>query len=98
MNLALGDLTLRAASNKSEPDGGVETEVIDLGLSYQLNSDVVVGLYNRNGEKGDTDLAETAISMTYTVAPGLSTNVAYTTSEEGDDDSSATTAYIKVAF
>jgi len=54
--------------------------------------------YNRDGEEGDTELAETGISMTYTVAPGLSTNVAYTTSETGDDDSSATTAYIKVAF
>ena len=98
VNLALGDLTLRAASNKSEPDGEDEKDVIDFGLSYKLNSDVVVGLYNRDGEEGDTELAETGISMTYTIAPGLSTNVAYTTSEKGDDDSSATTAYIKVAF
>ena len=98
VNLGLGDLTLRAASNKSEPDGGEEKDVIDFGLSYKLNSDVVVGLYNRDGEEGDTELAETGISMTYTIAPGLSTNVAYTTSEKGDDDSSAITAYIKVAF
>ena len=98
VNFAFGDLTLRAASNKSEPDGGDEKDVVDFGLSYNLNSDVVLGLYNRDGEEGSTDLAETGISMTYTVAPGLSANVAYTTSEEGDDDTTATTAYIKVAF
>lgn len=83
------------------------SESIEYGASYQLNDSVKLGLYIRDGETDDHSVAgtyssgefsETAASLTYTVATGLTTNLAYTDSEHGDDDSSATTAYIKVAF
>ena len=44
------------------------------------------------------DRSETAASLTYVVAPGLTANVAYTDSEDGTTTGTATTAYLKVAF
>ena len=39
-----------------------------------------------------------AASVTYTVAPGLSTNLAYTSWDEDDASGTGVAAYIKVTF
>lgn len=99
----LGDVNLRLAQH-SHDTGDEATEVSSLGygLSYQVNDALKLGLYARDGEIGDDATSESAASLTYTVAPGLTTNLAYTTwtdeSKDAGDSGTTTSAYIKVAF
>lgn len=98
-------LSLRVAINSSEAEdaAGVtstDKESVGFGLSYQLNDALKFGLYSIDTENNvdDSEVSEVAASLTYVIAPGLSTNLAHTSWEDDDDSGSTTSAYIKVAF
>ena len=102
---AVGDFTFTVAANEKtveDASGEATSDIANLGfgLKFGVSDDVTFGVYSVDGEDkaGDTEFSESAASLTYVVAPGLSTNLAYTDSENGGTSSSATTAYIKVAF
>ena len=99
------DFAFRVAVNSSETenaDGSTATdkESVGFGLSYQLNDALKFGLYSIETEDNadDSEVSEVAASLTYVIAPGLSTNLAHTNWEEDDESGSTTSAYIKVAF
>ena len=51
-----------------------------------------------DNDDADVDNSETAASLTYVIASGLTANVAFTDSETEGVTGTATTAYLKVAF
>ncbi|MGC6517859.1 MAG: hypothetical protein ACON49_07520 [Candidatus Puniceispirillaceae bacterium] len=109
LQYSIGDISLRLAQNTSttEDDSGattVDTSSLGFGLNFAVSPDLKLGFYSADCEdKGGADdatieFSESAVSLTYTVAPGLSTNLSYTDYENGDKSGSNTAAYIKVAF
>ena len=105
LSYAVSDFTFTLAANEQTVEnvsGANESDVSHLGfgLKFGVSDDLTLGVYSVNGEDktDNTDFSESAASLTYVVAPGLSTNLAYTDSEDDGTSSSATTAYIKVAF
>lgn len=109
LTYSLGSLNLRVAVNSSQTDNGTsglqlnKVSTLGFGANVDLGGGSKLGLYTVSGEdKGDgsseTEVSETALSYTYTVAPGLTTNLAYTSWEEGNASGSNVAAYIKVAF
>ena len=105
LSYSLGDLSLIVAINSSETEdaGGTTTaeyEALGLGLGYKVNDALTFGLYSVSEENkvGDVETDEVAASLTYVIAPGLTTNLAYTSWDQDDDSGSTTAAYIKVAF
>ena len=105
LSYAVSDFTFTLAVNEQTVEtvaGANESDVshIGFGLKFGVSDDLTLGVYSVNGEDktDNTDFSESAASLTYVVAPGLSTNLAYTDSEDDGTSSSATTAYIKVAF
>lgn len=100
-SFSIDSLTLRVASNSVDGNGD-DREVFDLGASIALNDALTAGFYHRDGDEGEgdakVDVNETGLGLEYTIAPGLTTNLAHSTWEKGEADGSATTAYIKVAF
>ena len=100
--ISMGDLSVTVAQNTSETDNGSSKGTgAGFGISYVLSEGLTLKAHTISGED-DADSAidntETAASLTYVIAPGLTANVAYTDSEAGTTTSNATTAYVKVAF
>ena len=102
-----GPISFKVAVNSSSTEDADGNEVSDasntgFGLGYKVSDALKFGVYQVSGEDGDTEYSETAASLTYTIAPGLTTNLAYLTADTDIDDESSsyssTTAYIKVAF
>ena len=106
---SIGALSLKVAVNSSSAEDANGNETSDasnagFGLGYKVSDALKFGVYQVSGEDkvSDTDYSETAVSLTYTIAPGLSTNLAYLTADTDvgatTTSYSSTTAYIKVAF
>lgn len=106
---SLGDIGLTVAQNSKDTDKADGTKKSDVssigfGLTYPVSDELKLGLHSVDGEdKGDgsgakTEFSEAAVSLTYTIAPGLITNLAYSDYEDAGKSGSATAAYIKVAF
>ena len=106
-----GPISFKVAVNSSSAEDADGNETSDasntgFGLGYKVSDSLKFAVYQVGGEDGATDIeySETAASLTYTIAPGLTTNLAYLTSDTdntADDTStsySSTAAYIKVAF
>ena len=101
-SITMGDLSVTLAANTQKTDNGSEDgSGTGIGVSYVLSEGLTLKAHTISGEDdADTsvDNTETAASLTYVVAPGLTANIAYTDSEAGSTTSNATTAYLKVAF
>ena len=102
---SLNGFALRLAVNSSETENtdgttASDKESVGFGLSYQVSDAMKFGLYSIDTENNadDSEVSEVAASLTYVIAPGLSTNLAHTSWEDNDDSGSTTSAYIKVAF
>ena len=109
LKYSFGDINLTLAHNESttdDADGAKEADVTSFGfgLTYPISDDLKLGLHSVDGEdKGDgteakSEFSEAALSLTYTIAPGLTTNLAYADYEDGGTSGSSTAAYIKVSF
>ena len=109
LKYSFGDINLTLAHNESttdDADGAKEADVTSFGfgLTYPISDDLLLGLHSVDGEdKGDgtkakSEFSEAALSLTYTIAPGLTTNLAYADYEDGGTSGSSTAAYIKVSF
>ena len=107
--IGYGDLTVTVAQNEQDADDASEkASGVGIGVSYVLQEGLTLKAHNRTSDDGASgassiDSSETAASLTYTVAPGLTANIAYTdssytTSGGTKTTGSATTAYLKVAF
>ena len=105
--ITYGDLTLTLASNSKKHDNGsYDYDGTGIGVAYVLQDGLTLKAHNVTADDSKVagyDASETAVSLTYTVAPGLTANVAYTDYEFDADGSSkksgsSTTAYLKVAF
>ena len=104
-----GPISFKVAVNSSSAEDADGNETSDasntgFGLGYKVSDGLKFAVYQVGGEDGDVEYSETAASLTYTIAPGLTTNLAYLTSDTDNTDTktsesySSTTAYIKVAF
>ena len=107
--IGYGDLTVTVAQNEQDADDASQkASGVGIGVSYVLQEGLTLKAHNRTSDDGASgassiDSSETAASLTYTVAPGLTANIAYTdssytTSGGTKTTGSATTAYLKVAF
>jgi len=72
----------------------------DVWLPSELKDKVsdVDGEDKGDGTEAKSEFSEAALSLTYTIAPGLTTNLAYADYEDGGTSGSSTAAYIKVSF
>ena len=102
---SVGDFTFTLAANEPtvETAAGAEESKIEntgFGLKFGVNDDVTVGIYSVDGKDkvANTEFSETAASLTYVIAPGLSTNLSHTDYDNNGETVSNTAAYIKVAF
>ena len=102
---SVGDFTFTLAANEQivETAAGAEESKIEntgFGLKFGVNDDVTVGIYSVDGKDkvANTEFSETAASLTYVIAPGLSTNLSHTDYDNNGETGSNTAAYIKVAF
>ena len=97
-----GNFTISAENAAGEETSDASNT--GFGLGYAISDSLKFGVYQVNGEDKvtDTEYNETAASLTYTIAPGLTTNLAYLTADTDTADTStsysSTTAYIKVSF
>lgn len=109
--IGYGDLTVTIAQNEQDSDDGDQkASGTGIGVSYVLQEGLTLKAHNRTSDDSGSasgaaniDSSETAASLTYTVAPGLTANIAYTdssytTTAGTKTTGSATTAYLKVAF
>ncbi|MGC6516934.1 MAG: porin [Candidatus Puniceispirillaceae bacterium] len=105
--IGYGDLTITLAQNTQKKDDSSTDETgTGVGVSYVLQEGLTLNAHTRSSDDSKNtkkDTSETAASLTYTVAPGLTANVAYTdssftTTTGTKTTGSATTAYLKVAF
>ena len=101
--IAMGDLSITVSSNakKADATGGGDESGTGFGVSYVLAEGLTLKAHTMSSDDSDNssvDNAETAASLTYAIAPGLTANVAYTDSERDGETGTATTAYLKVAF
>ena len=107
--IGYGDLTVTVAQNEQDADDASEkASGVGIGVSYVLQEGLTLKAHSRTSDDGASgaskvDSSEQAASLTYTVAPGLTANIAYTdssytTSGGTKTTGSATTAYLKVAF
>ena len=105
--VAMGDLSVTIASNTKNTDSdSIDASGTGISASYVLSEGLTLKAHTRSSDDSadaDIDSSETAASLTYVVAPGLTANVAYTDAEYTNasavkSTSTATTAYLKVAF
>jgi hypothetical protein len=105
--ITYGDLTVTVAQNEQDTDNGSQkASGTGIGVSYVLQDGLTLKAHSRTSDdsaESSIDSSEAAVSLTYTVAPGLTANVAYTDASYTDAAGSkvtgtATTAYLKVAF
>ena len=110
LTITMGDASVTIASNTKKNDSQnsdhYDHSGTGIGISYAAMDGLTLKAHTKSADDSqdaDYDSSEAAASVTYTVAPGLTANVAYTDSSYTDDDGdkvtgSATTAYLKVAF
>ena len=105
--VAMGDLSVTVAQNtKSKDDNSQDASGAGISVSYVLQEGLTLKAHTRSADdskESKIDSSETAASLTYVIAPGLSANIAYTDAEFTDSagdksTSTATTAYLNVAF
>ena len=101
--ITMGDLAITVSSNtyKADATGVGDVTGTGVGVSYVLSEGLTLKAHTMSSDDNDnaaTDMSETAASLTYVIAPGLTANVAYTDSESAATTGTATTAYVKVAF
>ena len=91
-NFSMAGVTV-GVSTKDEDAAGDKTEATAAGVKYAVND--AMGVYYVTEKDSKTSKSETAVGVSYTIAPGLSTMV-----ESYDDGAGATSTYaeLKVTF
>ena len=82
------------------------TATSDSGLTYSVNDNMAIQIHAKSAENSKVsayDYSENAVSATYTIAPGLTSAITYTTYDYTNNsgttqDGSATNLEMKVAF
>ena len=107
LTITMGDATVTIAQNtKKDDESSYDHTGTGIGISYAAMDGLTLKAHSKSADDSKDaqyDSSEVAASVTYTVAPGLTANVAYTDSSFTTDGGakttgSATTAYLKVAF
>ena len=107
VTITMGDATVTIAQNTKKDDATTYDHTgTGIGISYAAMDGLTLKAHSKSADDSKDaqyDSSEVAASVTYTVAPGLTANVAYTDSSFTTDagaktTGSATTAYLKVAF
>ena len=92
LEVTAGSLTIGGAINSKEVDGDTKDyESNEMGVKYAVNSSLTVGAFTRTAETGTVadEFKMTAMSATYTIAPGLSASITSTSADvtSTDEDS-----------
>ena len=106
VKIVSGDLALTAALNTKTIGTTADYSGTSVGLTYAVNDSMAIQMHTKNAENDkdtDYDYSESAVSATYTIAPGLTSAITFTNYElTGNDavkqDGSATNVELKVAF
>ena len=103
-----GDLALTIAANAANHTDNTseDYEGTSIGLTYSVNDNMAIQMHVKSAENTKVstyDYSENAVSATYTIAPGLTSAITYTTYDYTNNngrkqDGSATNAELKVAF
>ena len=89
LEITAGAITIGGAINGKEVDGdAADYESSEIGVKYAVNSSLTLGAYSRTAETGTAaqEFKETAMSATYTIAPGLSASITSTSSDISSTD------------
>ena len=89
LEITAGAITIGGAINGKEVDGdSADYESSEIGVKYAVNSSLTLGAYSRTAETGNAtqEFKETAMSATYTIAPGLSASITSTSSDISSTD------------
>ena len=89
LEITAGAITIGGAINGKEVDGdSADYESSEIGVKYAVNSSLTLGAYSRTAETGTAaqEFKETAMSATYTIAPGLSASITSTSSDISSTD------------
>ena len=89
LEITAGAITIGGAINGKEVDGdSADYESSEIGVKYAVNSALTLGAYSRTAETGTAaqEFKETAMSATYTIAPGLSASITSTSSDISTTD------------
>ena len=89
LEITAGAITIGGAINGKEVDGdSADYESSEIGVKYAVNSSLTLGAYSRTAETGTAtqEFKETAMSATYTIAPGLSASITSTSSDISTTD------------
>ena len=102
LSITMGALTFAAEANSVDEDGtsGKTYEGGAYGLSYAVNDSLSVAAHNQSRDKttGVAEFSQTAVSATYTVAPGLSVSATISDNELGSGSSKTSDDYTVIAI
>ena len=106
VKISSGDLALTAALNTKKIGSSADYSGTSVGLTYAVSDAMAIQMHQKNAENDkdtDYDYSESAVSATYTIAPGLTSAITYTSYELTNNagtkqDGSATNVELKVAF
>jgi hypothetical protein len=97
IKIGMGAVTFAAnAATKSLNDNSEDYSSTTVGASYNLGNGMVIGVYQNDGEddkEATYDYKQTAASITYTIAPGLTAGLTVTDTELTDGGSTSTDDY-----
>ena len=97
MKIGMGAVTFAAnAATKSLNDNSEDYSSTTVGASYNLGNGMVIGVYQNDGEddkEATYDYKQTAASITYTIAPGLTAGLTVTDTELTDGGTTSTDDY-----
>ena len=89
LEITAGAFTIGGAINGKEVDSdSADYESSEIGAKYAVNSALTLGAFSRTAETGTAseEFKETAMSATYTIAPGLSASITSTSSDISSTD------------
>lgn len=107
VKISSGAIAVTAALNTQDEDGAdADYEGTSVGLTYSVNDAMAIQMHSKSAENNDVtaySYSESAVSATYTIAPGLTSAITFTNYDLTDDtgakqDGSATNVELKVAF
>ena len=97
IKIGMGAVTFAAnAATKSLNDNSEDYSSTTVGASYNLGNGMVIGVYQNDGEddkEATYDYKQTAASITYTIAPGLTAGLTVTDTELTDGGTTSTDDY-----
>ena len=97
IQVGMGAVTVAAnAATKSLNDNSEDYSSTTIGASYNMGNGMVLGVYQNAGDddkEAAYDYKQTAASITYTIAPGLTAALTMTDTEMTDGGTTTTDDY-----